>query len=228
MYQAEQDGTHHELGTSGFLYRSNKLMYDHETKSLWSTIQGKPVVGSLVGKGIELEQLHTVTTDWKTWLSQHPDTKVLSLKTGFRRDYGEGRAYAEYFSHDRLMFQVPVKTKPVLKNKAEVFAMRDDKMQLAISAEFLSKNPVYQGKLSDQEFVIFTDEAGGNRAYDSTGLEFESWDGKSIATQSDGTQWELSELGLTNETGKKLERLPAHRAFWFGWLAQYPDTELVN
>jgi len=25
-----------------------------------------------------------------------------------------------------------------------------------------------------------------------------------------------------------LARLPARRAFWFGWFAQFPDTELVR
>ena len=34
VYQTTVDDMHYELGTSGFLYRSNKLMYDHATKSL--------------------------------------------------------------------------------------------------------------------------------------------------------------------------------------------------
>jgi hypothetical protein len=34
LYQTRADGVNHELGTSGFLYRSNKLMYDRATKSL--------------------------------------------------------------------------------------------------------------------------------------------------------------------------------------------------
>ena len=35
--------------------------------------------------------------------------------------------------------------------------------------------------------------------------------------------------GLTGApSGRKLRRLPAHRAFWFGWHAAYPDTRLVD
>ena len=52
LYDSTVGGTFHELGTSGFLYRSNKMMYDKATQSLWNTLQGKPVIGDLVGKGI--------------------------------------------------------------------------------------------------------------------------------------------------------------------------------
>ena len=74
LYDVTVDGVHHELGTSGFLYRSNKLMYDHATQSLWSTLTGTPVVGALAGRGIELRTLPVVTTTWKAWRKRHPQT----------------------------------------------------------------------------------------------------------------------------------------------------------
>ncbi len=74
LYDVTVDGVHHELGTSGFLYRSNKLMYDHASKSLWSTLTGTPVVGPLAGRGIELKLLHVVTTTWQEWNKRHPRT----------------------------------------------------------------------------------------------------------------------------------------------------------
>jgi hypothetical protein len=46
-------GVQHELGTSGFLYHSNKLMYDHATQSMWSTLDGSPMIGRLVGQSLE-------------------------------------------------------------------------------------------------------------------------------------------------------------------------------
>ena len=122
VYLPEHKGVHYELGTSGFLYRSNKLMYDHRTKSMWSTIKGEPVVGSLVGKGIKLPTHHVVTTTWGKWKSQHPTTRVLSLKTGHRRDYGEGVAYRDYFATDELKYLVP-KTDDRLKNKEPVLVL---------------------------------------------------------------------------------------------------------
>ncbi|MEM6473509.1 MAG: DUF3179 domain-containing (seleno)protein, partial [Planctomycetota bacterium] len=124
VYDPNVDGRHHELGTSGFLYRSNKLMYDHDTKSMWSTLKGTPVVGPLVGQNIRLQSRYVVTTTWGQWKADHPDTDVLSLETGHDRDYGEGVAYHDYFATDELMFAVP-KTDPRLKNKDEVLIIRD-------------------------------------------------------------------------------------------------------
>ena len=59
----------YDLGTSGFLYRSNKLMYDKATQSLWNTIEGAPVLGPLAGKGISLATHHVVTTLGENGLS---------------------------------------------------------------------------------------------------------------------------------------------------------------
>ncbi len=50
-YDSVVDGRHLVFGTSGLLYRSNKLMFDEDTRSLWNTFEGVPVVGSLVGSG---------------------------------------------------------------------------------------------------------------------------------------------------------------------------------
>ena len=107
LYKSQADGTVHRLGTSGFLYRSNKLMYDAETQSLWNTLWGIPVLGPLVEQNIQLERLSIVTTTWGEWRRRHPDTSVLSLDTGHVRDYSEGEAYRQYFATDELMFAVP-------------------------------------------------------------------------------------------------------------------------
>ena len=227
LYDVTVGGVHHQLGTSGFLYRSNKLMYDHATKSLWSTLTGTPVVGPLAGKGIELKTLHLVTTTWKEWKKRHPDTRVLSLDTGHRRDYSEGAAYREYFASNQLMFGVP-KLDTRLPNKAEVLALRSSGEQLAVSADFLRANRVYQGRLGKREFVVLTDSSGANRVYESAEVRFESWDGEEAARDRSGRAWKVAEDQLAGPGGRTLKRLPAHRAFWFGWYAAYPDTRLIK
>ena len=50
---------------------------------------------------------------------------MLSLETGYERDYAEGAAYRDYFGTDRLMFEVPAADSR-LKNKAEVLVLRPD------------------------------------------------------------------------------------------------------
>ena len=230
VYDPVVNGTHHVLGTSGFLYRSNKLMYDHATKSLWNTIDGAPVVGSLVGQGIFLQALHVVTTTWGEWRRRHPETRVLSRETGYARDYREGAAYREYFASDRLMFGVP-KLDNRLANKAEVLAVRaaDARAEpLAIAADFLARRTVYHDRVGATGFVVFTSAAGANRVYADTGVRFVRWDGVGRAVDSAGRTWRVDEAGLAGPDGQARARLPAHRAFWFGWAAQYPGTRLVK
>lgn len=228
LYDTEHEGVTHEIGTSGFLYKSNKVMYDKATQSLWNTFSGEPVLGPLVGKGIQLDTHSVVTTTWGEWKKRHPETLVLSLDTGHRRDYGEGVAYRDYFETDELMFIVP-ETDARLKNKDEVLALRSDNSdeQLAISASFLKDNPVYQDEIGGQLFVVLTDSSGGNRVYERGAYDFVFFDGESTVKDSSGATWQLFENRLVHEDGTVLKRMPYHRAFWFGWYAQFPDTRLV-
>lgn len=128
------------------------------------------------------------------------------------------------------MFRVPYHDTR-LKNKQEVVALRFDEQsgqELAIDTDFLTKNPVYHGEIGGQPFVILTDKSGANRVFDPGELRFESWDRDQTATDSTGSTWKVDEASLTASDGTKLPRLPAHRAFWFGWHAAYPETQLVS
>ncbi|MEO0572719.1 MAG: DUF3179 domain-containing protein [Bacteroidota bacterium] len=230
LYKTEHEGINHELGTSGFLYRSNKLMYDKATQSLWSTLEGKPVIGPLVNKGIELDFMSVVTTTWGQWKELHPNTSVLSLNTGHQRDYGEGVAYKEYFATDDLMFTVP-KIDASLKNKDEILALRLPRQSggnLAISSKFLRKNTIFHSELDGIQFVVFTDRTGAHRTYFTKGLQFKSYDKNLTATDEHGQKWTLSEERMANFQGAVLERFPTHNAFWFGYKAAFPDVKLIN
>lgn len=229
-YKTTYDGVNHALGTSGFLYRSNKLMYDQATQSLWNTMWGTPAIGPLVDQNITLERLYIVTTTWGEWRRRHPDTKVLSLDTGHQRDYSEGAAYREYFATDDLMFNVP-KLDKRLKNKDEVLSLlfsQHPTEPLAISVDYLSQHPIYQDHIGEVSFVVLTDTSGASRVYQADDIKFVSWDSDKTATDANGTQWHLTEDKLSNDEGRTLNRLPAHRAFWFGWYSAYSHTRLVH
>lgn len=230
LYETTQGDINFAMGTSGFLFRSNKLMYDQATQSLWSTTRGEPVIGPLTNQGIRLQRSFVVTTTWGEWRRRHPDTAVLSLDTGHQRNYGEGVAYRDYFATDELLFNVP-ELDDRLKNKDEVLALTfpaltDDTM--AIHAGFLQKNPVYEDTLGAMSFVVLTDDSGANRVYESGELSFADYDGDRRVTDAGGDTWTLAEDGLRSDDGRILKRLAAHRAFWFGWYAVHNDTRLVK
>ncbi|MEM7733168.1 MAG: DUF3179 domain-containing (seleno)protein [Pseudomonadota bacterium] len=81
------------LRTSGLLIRSNKVMFDLETMSVFDTFLGNAVTGPLAEKGIVLEQASVVTSDWGAWKAAHPETTVLveSLALGRDFDFRNGR-----------------------------------------------------------------------------------------------------------------------------------------
>ncbi|MEM6663520.1 MAG: DUF3179 domain-containing (seleno)protein [Pseudomonadota bacterium] len=75
------------LRTSGLLIRSNKVMYDINTYSVFDTFLGKAVTGPLAEKGLQLKQASVVTTDWGTWKKEHPTTTVLIEELALGRDF---------------------------------------------------------------------------------------------------------------------------------------------
>ncbi|MEL6639976.1 MAG: DUF3179 domain-containing (seleno)protein [Pseudomonadota bacterium] len=74
------------LRTSGLLSRSNKVMYDLNTYSVFDTFRGDAVTGPLAEKGVVLKQATVVTTDWGTWKEAHPETTVLLERYALGRD----------------------------------------------------------------------------------------------------------------------------------------------
>jgi len=235
-FESVADGRRLTFGTSGLLYRSNKLMFDHETKSLWNTFEGVPVVGELAGSGLRLNLHGVVTTTWGEWRRRHPETTVLSLDTGHRRNYAEGAAYRTYFGSDDLMFAVS-RRDDRLPNKAEVLVLRlpdperaGELVPLAITARFLSRNRVYRHDFAGRNLVVVTSERGANRVYDAGDLRLgRHLDAERVVDDS-GRSWRITEaaLILEDDASVRLARVPAQRAFWFGWYAQFPDTELID
>ena len=81
------------LRTSGLLSRSNKVMYDLITYSVFDTFLGDAVTGPLADRNLTLKQASVVTTDWGTWKTAHPETTVLveALALGRDPDFRNGR-----------------------------------------------------------------------------------------------------------------------------------------
>ncbi|MEO1238861.1 MAG: DUF3179 domain-containing (seleno)protein [Pseudomonadota bacterium] len=75
------------LRTSGLLIRSNKVMYDLNTYSVFDTFRGRAVTGPLAEAGVRLTPVTVITTTWRDWKAAHPDTTVLIEADALGRDY---------------------------------------------------------------------------------------------------------------------------------------------
>jgi hypothetical protein len=159
---------------------------------------------------------------------------VLSLETGYKRDYREGAAYKDYFATDDLMFRVAQRDDR-LKNKAEVLALlvRDEagaRHPVALAADFLQKRPVHQFAAGGRHFVVLTSGKGANRVYEARDRRLTAAGGGRLRDDR-GRIWQQTEEALVAGDGAQeppLGRVPAHRVFWFAWYAQFPTTMLVK
>ena len=220
--------TTYTFGSSGFLYESNKLMYDHQTKSLWASLHGKPVVGALAEKGIQLERLPVVRTTWSDWRTNHPGTSVLSLETGHDRDYAPGAAYKEYFDSDETMFPV-ARRSDIRDTKEWVFGVLHGGVAKAYPLEELDDRPVLNDSVGNEPVVVLSDvERLSVRVYIRADHQFVRRE-DSVIVDMEGRVWSVREEHLEERTtGLRLPRLGGHLAFWFGWYAFFPETTVYE
>lgn len=199
-FRREIDSRVYDFGVSGLLYNSDVLMYDRQTQSLWSQILGKAVNGPL--KGSALEQLPLEHTRWGEWRRRYPDSLVLSFQTGHSRDYSR-TPYEGYSQSASLYFPVA--------NRDE----RHHPKEKVIGVNFGGEQRVYPFSELEKHFARV---AMGNRQ-------------QALKSQVGGQVFELhfnksaQSARITDGEGRAL---PSLTAYWFAWMAFYPDSEVFQ
>lgn len=145
------------FGVSGLIYNSNMLLFDRETESLWSQIMGKAITGEQRGASLKLQAL--THTNWQTWRAKHPGTQVLSVDTGFDRDY-EKNVYTDYQKSPRIMYAVTNKPPEKYQTKELVIGLQIGKKFKAYPFSELSKQgkDSFSDELDGKKFTVHWDE----------------------------------------------------------------------
>ncbi len=243
MYSAKIDGQTTTFGTSGFLYRSNKLMYDRMTNTLWSSLTGAPVIGELARRDdLKLDFFPVSLTTWEEWAREHPDTKVLSNETGYyspnryEKESDPRSIYYDYREDPTTMFPIWNRD-PRLEAKREVLGLTLAGVDKAYPVTMLRKLRVVNDTVGDRDIVILASGASSDaRVFERMGQTFalapgDDPDGAPLAlVDEDGAEWEVRQDGLhkTGGGGEALSRIPSLIYFWFGWFAFHPDTLLYE
>ncbi len=230
------------FGSSGLLFRSNKLMYDRQTRTLWNHFTGEPVMGKLAGSGQRLSLLPVVLTTWEAWQAEHPTTRVLDINTGHGRDYRAGAAYGGYFAAPDTMFPIWQQS-DALPAKSQVYGLMLGGTRKAYPIERLAAAGVVNDSVGETGVVLVasrgivtvrgTDRGAGGVAY-SAGSEvrafrrgertFQLGDSADLLLDEAGREWRVTEEALLGPDGERAPRLNGHLAYWFGWYAFFPDT----
>jgi hypothetical protein len=245
VFERAVDGRRLDFGTSGKLYKSDLVMYDRQTHSLWAQMEGRAIVGTLAGARLTLVPANTLA--FEDWRAAHPGGKVLSRETGHARAYGRNpyEGYDEPGSQPFLFQGAADRRRPP---KERVVGLALGGVQRAYPWPVLERRGVVHDEVGTERLVIFfrpgalsaLDEATmeASRAIGATAvfsrvvgwrlLTFEAT-GQGFRDRETGTIWNL--LGHAERgplAGQRLRRLVHVDAFWFAWAAFHPATTLYT
>jgi hypothetical protein len=239
------DGTTLDFGTSGKLYKSDLVMYDRQSHSLWAQMEGRAIVGARVGTRLKLVPANTLS--FEEWRAIHPTGTVLSRDTGYTRNYG-ANPYVSYDQPQLRPFLFRDRPDPRRPPKERVVGIRVGDTARAYPWPVLAERRVVHDRLGDQALVIFYqpgtlsvldgDEIRRSRAVGATGVFSRVLEGRTLTfeTVSEGfkDQETMSTWNLLGQAvkgplaGRRLIAVPHIDAFWFAWAAFNPATSLFG
>jgi len=208
-----------ELGVSGQLVNSNLIMYDRGTDTRWPQVLARGIRGPHVGE--YLEEFQVTWTTWGRWRERHPETTVLTEKTGHVRDYG-GDPYGQYnprtgyYDNGNFLFS-PLTTDDRFSPKDVVVSARSADGAVAVRKSTLRERGVVDGSVGGVSYVTVYDEGL------DTGYVYRNPDDRTVefdggAVMVDGDEHDPDALPL--------ERVVEFDAMWFAWYGFYPSTEV--
>ncbi|MEO8505596.1 MAG: DUF3179 domain-containing protein [Acidobacteriota bacterium] len=228
LFAGEVGGRRLTFGTSGLLYRSNKLMVDRATHTLWHNLTGEAVLGPLAERPERLRMLPLTATTWGDWRRRHPETTVLIPDRLVERALGfEYRPGAGGERRRGVRFPVGGSSTR-LPESAEIYGLRNGAAAKAYLVSALVATGVVNDQIADLTLVVLADGASGAiRAYRRARHVF-ALDLNRRLLDERGEVWQMEESVLTGPDHEHLERLPGTLAFWRGWFGFFPHTDVYG
>jgi len=205
------------LAASGRYRDGDQLLVDRQTGTLWKQLTGTPVEGPLAGSGIELQPVPVVLIPWTSWFLARAETRVLSLATGFKREYKPVGPAAD--EPQALLFGV------VVNGAARAYPVDRVAKEGVIDDELGGRPIAIVAEPGDPRNRTIRAFERGDRVFTRSGHALL---GASFVNDQDGHPWSVGEEALARPDGKKLSRLPAKLTGTAGWSAAYPKAEMYG
>lgn len=243
VFDRTVDGNVLRFGTTGFLRKSNLVMWDSQTESWWQQANGSAIVGENNGKKLAPQESQLVSFgDFK---AVFPTGKVLSTFTGFDRRYGNN-IYVSYDSGRPFAFSG--KTDERLPAMERVLGVSQDNAKRAYPFRVLKDKKVINEKVGSSDIVVFW-KSGAVSALDSPiiaesknvgaatafsavlnnqKLTFEA-KGDLFTDKETGSDWNVLGMAVDGPMkGSQLKALIGNDHFWFAWAAFNPETTIAQ
>ena len=233
MYAREIDGAELTFGVSGKLIMNALVMYDHQTRTLWSQFLGEGVKGPR--KGVKLEFVPVTHTEWSLWRESHPDTLVLDKAGRYRSDH-----YGIYYRRGAKGVLGASQNDGRVKGKALVLGVEVGEHAKAYPFDDLLERPVLNDSIVGEDILVFMERGtetalAYDRRVDGRSLTFrlspEATGAQSVLIDDETRSRWMAITGQAFEgplAGKRLERMLSHLAFWFAWKDWNPHTDLYR
>lgn len=224
------------FGTSGKLVNNNLIMYDRETGSYWPQILGEAISGPY--RSTVLEAFPVYWAWWANAAAAYPDAAVLSRQTGASRPYGHDpygdyTARAGYYFSDGLLFSL-MNVDDRLDLKRPVIGVKTSCGTAAFPKDGLTADqPIWNFEVAGAPVVAFYDERLDtvrtfSRVSVDTVLTFAFREGCIIDLDT-GSAWTAEGRSIAGKwAGTRLNWIESMEAFWFAWIAFYPETQFVE
>ncbi|PSQ17263.1 hypothetical protein BRD00_08095 [Halobacteriales archaeon QS_8_69_26] len=231
------DGEATTFGVSGFLYRSDLVMYDEATDSLWSQIVATAIRGPKTGT--ELELLPSSLTTLGAWREDHPDTAVLlpppeseTIVPARPRNYSRD-PYAGYEDSQRVGIGRNGDVDGRLHPKTTVIGVSTDDAAKAYPYEAVTEAGVVSDTVGDLPVVVAAGPEGSLFAYvrefDGETVTFEPGsDGRMVGADSEWTITTGEAVSGPYEGWRLDQASGATTMFWFAWADFNPDTDIYE
>lgn len=230
MYSARlPDGRRERFGSSGLLYRANKLMFDRGSFTLWHNLTGEAVLGPGAATGLRLEPLPVTVTTWGAWRRAQPTTTAVVLPAGYGARWGFDYLPGAADRH-RAGVRFPVWQQSArLAPQTEILGVRVGGAAKAYPVEAAAAAAVINDRLGGEAVVVIAEPASGALRVYRRGERSFRRDDEGALRDDTGARWREDEAALVPLAGgadPALARLPSHHAFWFGWFGFFPETEV--
>lgn len=230
------------FGVSGFLYQANQVLYDLQTRSLWSQLGEGAVTGAM--RGHKLTLVPAVEQPWSVWRAAHPATHVLSIgrdrfASRFLHPYtffdsrGEERSddpYAGYVQKVPLYYGRFIAG---LSGASRVVAVQRQGRSKVYPDSLLMRRTVVDDTFAGVPLTVFwsdTDFAPRlfSRRLGGRVLHFRR-DAGAIRDTLTGSRWSPStgRAVAGKLTGSSLRPLAFTYPYWFAWRSFHPGTEIA-
>ena len=224
MYSREIDGQVRSFGVTGKLWHGVLVMYDRETGSYWTQLDGRAIRGPEHGQ--RLDHVASVFTSWEKWVDAHPDTLVLE-KTGAARDMTRS-SYADYFSDPDGLFRPHLLEGlgEEIGAKEVVFGVRRGADALAVREAVLVERGVVNTTVGGEPLALLRNGRTGEvravvRRLAGRVLELVPIEG--VAPTSRARDEGTGSVVSTDE----LPAARVDRAYWYAWKRTIPGTRVL-